>query len=211
MSLLILLLALFSAFVVAAAPAHRSTSQWFSVEWDAVEFTAMSGDFVVPDAPGEGATVWPGLQSDNGVLQVELDSQSGSWSIGNSFYGIPTVPLGSRFTASPGDTVHFSFTLTEDLGIWLCTLSGSQSLQTTFSIPANTMNRAILAVQVSDAPHDFTVTYSDVSITAASAPAAQWCTTVASNGYTPGGYTVNGAIAEDTTCHIEQIILPGSA
>lgn len=60
----------------------------------------MSGDMTVPGLPTPGGKfihiastryelkilgtpyVWPGIQSDNGVLQAVLDGRSGSWWIG---------------------------------------------------------------------------------------------------------------------------------
>ena len=90
---LFFLLPLLLAGLIAAAPIPRSTSQWFTVEWDAPEFVAFSGeqvpcflvtilttfpgDFIVPSTPGTTgiASVWPGLQGDNGVLQAELSSR----------------------------------------------------------------------------------------------------------------------------------------
>lgn len=44
MSLLFLLSLLFAGLLATAAPIPRSTTQWFTVEWDATEFTAMSGE-----------------------------------------------------------------------------------------------------------------------------------------------------------------------
>ena len=59
---------------------------WHTVEWDAAEFTALSGDMLVPSLPPPGGTpyVWPGLQPGTaGVLQAVLDGRSGSWWIGD--------------------------------------------------------------------------------------------------------------------------------
>lgn len=54
-----------------------AAADWWTVEWDAAEFTAMSGDMVVPNLPSPGGTpyVWPGLQDGNGVLQAVLDGR----------------------------------------------------------------------------------------------------------------------------------------
>lgn len=74
---------------------------------------SLSGDMVVPNVPAAGGTpyVWPGVQSSNGVLQAVLDGRSGTWWIGDGFYGSPSLPWGSGFNVSPGDTVHFTFDL----------------------------------------------------------------------------------------------------
>lgn len=76
-------------------------------------FTAMSGDMLVPDLPTPGGTpyVWPGLQSNNGVLQAVLDGRSGTWWIGDGFYGTPSLSWGNGFNVYPGDTVHFEFSV----------------------------------------------------------------------------------------------------
>jgi hypothetical protein len=54
-----------------------TAADWWTVEWDATEFTAMSGDMIVPDTPNSGGTpyVWPGIQDGNGVLQAVLDGR----------------------------------------------------------------------------------------------------------------------------------------
>jgi len=200
--------------LVAAAPTSSTSEKWFTVEWEAPEFTAMSGDFVVPnvsngDDGGGTYLVWPGLQGDEGVIQAALDGQMDTWTVGASFYGSPAPLLGSRFQVFPGDKVHFSFTRITDSGLWMCTLTGLHDTERTFSLPTNTLNRAIFAVDLSSVAHDFTVTYSDVSITA-STLAANWCGTIASTGYSTGGYVVKNATAEGTTCRIGQIILPRS-
>ncbi|KAF8513035.1 hypothetical protein JB92DRAFT_238092 [Gautieria morchelliformis] len=214
MFLFFLFFVLFTAGLATAAPTPRGTGQWFTVEWDAPEFTAMSGDFVIPNLPENGGipSVWPGLQGDIGVLQAELNGQSGAWTLGTSFYGLAEPSLGSRFPVSPGDMVHFSFMRNATSGLWVCTLTGTHNTEQTVSLPAENLNRAIFAVDVTDVPHDFTVSYSNVVITAAST-AIDWCGTTASNGYGAGaeGYTVTNATAEGTTCRIGQIILPGTA
>lgn len=71
----------------------------------------MSGDMIVPSLPPSGGTpyVWPGLQSNNGVLQAVLDGRSGTWWIGDGFYGTPSLAWGNGFNVSPGETVHFTF------------------------------------------------------------------------------------------------------
>lgn len=51
---------------------------WWTVEWDAQEFTSFSGDMIVPNTPNAGGTpyVWPGLQpGSTGVLQAVLDGR----------------------------------------------------------------------------------------------------------------------------------------
>ncbi len=64
----------------------------------------MSGDMLVPDLPTPGGTpyVWPGLQSNNGVLQAVLDGRSGTWWIGDGFYGTPSLSWGNGFNVYPG-------------------------------------------------------------------------------------------------------------
>ncbi|KAG8779032.1 hypothetical protein FRC12_024681 [Ceratobasidium sp. 428] len=72
-------------------PLLARAATWHTVEWDAPKFTAMSGDFVIPKLPSPGGTpyVWPALQSGNGVLQAVCDGRSGTWWIGDGFYGTP--------------------------------------------------------------------------------------------------------------------------
>lgn len=53
-------------------------ADWWTVEWDATEFTSMSGDMIVPNVPNPPGTpyVWPGLQpGSTGVLQAVLDGR----------------------------------------------------------------------------------------------------------------------------------------
>lgn len=74
-----MLIATFPAILFFLALAQSTLAQsWWTVEWDATEFTAMSGDMVVPDTPDAGGTpyVWPGLQpGSTGVLQAVLDGR----------------------------------------------------------------------------------------------------------------------------------------
>jgi len=196
----ILLFISFTALAVRAA-------DWYTVEWDATEFTAMSGDMTVPSLPTPGGTpyVWPGVQSDNGVLQAVLDGRSGSWWIGDGFYGTPSLPWGNGFSVSPGNVVHFSFSLSSTGTIWTCTLSsGSQSASTTLNVTGSTMNRAIFAVELYDVAFDFgPITYSNVKITATTA-ASGWCSTTAHLGTYP--YTVTGTSASGNVCSVSKIV-----
>ena len=82
-------LALALALALLASPLFLLAARaqnWHTVEWDATEFTALSGDMLVPSLPPPGGTpyVWPGLQPGTaGVLQAVLDGRSGSWWIGD--------------------------------------------------------------------------------------------------------------------------------
>ena len=54
------------------------SADWWTVEWDATQFTSFSGNMIVPDTPDAGGTpyVWPGLQpGSTGVLQAVLDGR----------------------------------------------------------------------------------------------------------------------------------------
>jgi hypothetical protein len=53
-----------------------------------------------------------------------------------------SLPWGSGFSVSPGQTVHFTFTLGSNNN-WTATLSGPGSATTTLNIPNNTMNRSV--------------------------------------------------------------------
>ena len=66
--------------IIALLPIIPSTfgQNWWTIEWDAPEFTSFSGDMIVPDTPDAGGTpyVWPGLQpGSTGVLQAVLDGR----------------------------------------------------------------------------------------------------------------------------------------
>ncbi|KAF9020359.1 hypothetical protein BDZ89DRAFT_1203621 [Hymenopellis radicata] len=165
---------------------------WYTVEWDAGTFTSMSGDMIVPNLPQAGGTpyVWPGVQSNNGVLQAVLDGRSGTWWIGDGFYGTPSLPWGNGFNVYPGNTVHFTFDLSSS-SVWTCTLtSGSQSATTTLNLY--------------DVPFDFgPVTYNNVKITATSA-ASGWCGSWPHLGDYP--FTVTGATASGNTCSVSKIV-----
>ncbi|KAG8753920.1 hypothetical protein FRC14_005623 [Serendipita sp. 396] len=184
-------------------------ANWYTVEWDAPKFTALSGDLVVPKLPQAGGTpyVWPGLQSGNGVLQAVLDGRKGAWWIGDGFYGTPSLPWGQGFSVSPGQTVHFTFQLGNN-NVWTCTLSGPGSATTTLTIPNSTMNRAILAVELTNVPFNFgPVIYRNLKITATTA-ASGWCGKTVSLGYSTGQYTVTGATASGNTCSVSQVTMP---
>ncbi|THH09947.1 hypothetical protein EW145_g1651 [Phellinidium pouzarii] len=153
-------LVFFTLFPIALA-------EWWTVEWDATEFTAMSGDMIVPDVPNPPGT------------------PTGTWWIGDGYYGTPSPPWGAGFNAYPGNTVHFEFAV-DSSGNWTCTLSGPSFAQTILSLPGLTMNRAILAVELYDVDFNFgPVIYRNVTITATTA-ASDWCGTTGSLGYTSG-------------------------
>ncbi|ETW76830.1 hypothetical protein HETIRDRAFT_242504, partial [Heterobasidion irregulare TC 32-1] len=193
---------------------------WHTVEWDATEFTALSGDMLVPSLPPPGGTpyVWPGLQPGTaGVLQAVLDGRSGSWWIGDGYYGTPSLPWGAGFNAAPGETVHFTFALGSN-DTWTCTLSSSSgaSASTTLAIAGQTMNRrvphtaAILAVELYDIAYTFGPTiYRNLVLTATTA-ASGWCGKTVSSGYTSGQYTVTGATASGNTCRVAEVIMPSA-
>ncbi|KAK7462955.1 hypothetical protein VKT23_007536 [Stygiomarasmius scandens] len=181
----------------------------------------MSGDMIVPNLPQPGGTpyVWPGVQSGNGVLQAVLDGRSGTWWIGDGFFGTPSLPWGNGFNVNPGeyllrwfrvfslylasgDTVHFTFSLSGST--WTCTLSSNgKSATTTLNITGNTMNRAIFAAELYDVPFNFgPIVYRNVKITATT-PASQWCGGIAHLGSYP--FTVTGNTASGNTCNIASI------
>jgi len=191
-----------------------SAQDWHTVEWDASHFTAFSGDMVVPSLPPPGGTpyVWPGLQPGNaGVLQAVLDGRSGVWWIGDGYYGTPSLPWGNGFNASPGQTVHFSFTEGSN-GVWNCTLSDSStgtSASTSLAI-GQTMTRAILAVELYTISYTFGPTiYNNLKLTATTG-ASGWCGSHSSLGYSSGQYSVTGATASGNTCSISQVIMPSA-
>ncbi|KAL1746764.1 hypothetical protein HDZ31DRAFT_72721 [Schizophyllum fasciatum] len=185
-------------------------ADWYTVEWDAPEFTALSGDMVIPGLPPSGGTpyVWPALQSNNGVLQAVCDGRTGSWWIGDGFYGSPSLPWGNGFNVKPGDTVHFTFTGNGDT--WTNTLeSNGQKASTTLDITGSTMNRAIFAVELTGVPFNFgPVIYRNVQITATTA-ASGWCNSVAHLG--SYNYTYSGNSASGNTCSIAEIVQNSAA
>ncbi|TFK38143.1 hypothetical protein BDQ12DRAFT_606567 [Crucibulum laeve] len=182
-------------------------ADWYTVEWDATQFTAMSGDLVVPKLPQAGGTpyVWPGLQSGNGVLQAVLDGRSGTWWIGDGFYGTPSLPWGNGFNVYPGDTVHFSFTSSGTT--WTCTLSSNgKSASTTLNsnFVCITLQHTLTTSQLTNVPFNFgPITYNNVKITATTA-ASGWCGKTAHLGTYP--YTVTSATASGNTCSISKIV-----
>ncbi|KIK68558.1 hypothetical protein GYMLUDRAFT_154392 [Collybiopsis luxurians FD-317 M1] len=182
-----------------------TAQNWYTVEWDAPEFVSMSGTMIVPDLPTPGGTpyVWPGVQSGNGVLQAVLDGRSGTWWIGDGFYGTPSLPWGNGFNVNPGAEVAFTFTSSGTT--WTCTLSsGGQTASTTLAITGNTMNRAIFAVELYDVDFNFgPVTYRNIQITATTA-ASGWCNSSPPHlGTYP--FSVTGVSASGNTCRISQI------
>ncbi|KAL5500995.1 hypothetical protein ACEPAH_9382 [Sanghuangporus vaninii] len=189
------------------------SADWWTVEWDATEFTSFSGNMIVPDTPDAGGTpyVWPGLQpGSTGVLQAVLDGRTGTWWIGDGYYGTPSLPWGNGFNAYPGQTVHFTFSV-DSSGTWTCTLSGPSTAQSTFALSGLTMNRAILAVELYDVAFNFgPVIYQNITLTATTA-ASSWCSRTSSLGYTSGGYTVSGAVASGNTCSVSEVIMPSAS
>ncbi|KAH8113066.1 hypothetical protein DFH11DRAFT_359482 [Phellopilus nigrolimitatus] len=188
-------------------------ADWWTVEWDAPEFIELSGDMIVPNVPNPPGTpyVWPGLQpGSTGVLQAVLDGRSGTWWIGDGYYGTPSLPWGAGFNAYLNQTVHFSFTV-DSTGNWTCTLSGPSTAETTLSLPGLTMNRAILAVELYDVDFNFgPVIYQNVKIVA-STDASSWCGSTVSLGYSSGEYTVDGATASNNTCSVSEVIMPSAS
>ncbi|CAE6455584.1 unnamed protein product [Rhizoctonia solani] len=195
-------------------PSIVYAATWHTVEWDAPKFTALSGDFVIPKLPPSGGTpyVWPALQSSNGVLQAVCDGRKGAWWIGDGFYGTPSLPWGAGFSVKPGDVVHFTFTSSGTNGEnWTATLSGPGSATSTFKIPGSTMNRAILAVELTGVSFNFgPVVFKNLAITATTA-ASGWCGKTVSLGYSAGEYTVTGATASGNTCRVAQVTMPSKA
>ncbi|ESK95451.1 hypothetical protein Moror_12769 [Moniliophthora roreri MCA 2997] len=182
-----------------------TATDWYTVEWDAPQFTALSGDMVIPKLPNPGGIpyVWPALQSNHGVLQAVCDGRSGVWRIADGFYGVPSLPWGNGFNVNPGDTVHFSFTSSGTT--WTATLSSNgKSASTTLNIPGSTMNRAIFAVELTRIPFNFgPITYRNVKITATTA-ASGWCGRILHIGNYP--HTVTGNVASGNTCNIASIV-----
>ncbi|EEB96370.1 hypothetical protein MPER_04507 [Moniliophthora perniciosa FA553] len=165
-----------------------TAADWYTVEWNAPQFTALSGDMVIPKLPNAGRTpyVWPALQSNNGVLQAVCDGRKGAWWISDGFYGTPSLPWGKGFSVAPGDTVQFSFTSASSGTTWTATLSRSskEKVSTTLEIPNSVMNRAVFAVELAGIPFNFgPITYKNVKITATT-HASEWCDKV----YTQGNY-----------------------
>ncbi|KAI3602623.1 hypothetical protein WG66_009348 [Moniliophthora roreri] len=184
-----------------------TAADWYTVEWDAPQFTALSGDMVIPKLPNPGGTpyVWPALQSNNGVLQAVCDGRSGVWWIGDGFYGTPSLPWGNGFNVNPGDTVHFSFTSASSGTTWTATLSSNgKSASTTLDIPGSTMNRAIFAAELTGIPFNFgPVIYKHVKITATTS-ASEWCDNYEVHGDYP--YTVTGNVPSGKTCKVASIV-----
>uniref|UniRef100_A0A0W0G0I5 Uncharacterized protein n=1 Tax=Moniliophthora roreri TaxID=221103 RepID=A0A0W0G0I5_MONRR len=202
-----------------------TAADWYTVEWDAPQFTALSGDMVIPKLPNPGGEhsfrinhnlylnslckgtpyVWPALQSNNGVLQAVCDGRSGVWWIGDGFYGTPSLPWGNGFNVNPGDTVHFSFTSASSGTTWTATLSSNgKSASTTLDIPGIVCASAIFAAELTSIPFNFgPITYRNVKITATTA-ASGWCGRILHLGNYP--YTVTGNVASGNTCNIASIV-----
>jgi len=188
---------------------------WYDLQWNAPSFTSISGQLVVPKNPGSSGAigtpyVWPGLQNGNGVFQAVCDGRSGSWWIGTGWYGNPSLPWGSGFNVSPGSTVNFNL-YKNSQGTWTGTLSGPGSATTTFNLPNQTMNVAVLAVEVYDNPFDFSpVQFKNVVITATT-PASGWCQNIAHQGYPVGvqgkDWSVTFGTISGNTCNLQQVTL----
>jgi len=200
------------SFIVFITAKPVPSSQWFTVEWDDVEFTYMSGTLAIPSLPKSNGTifVWPGLQSEAGALQASLNNLD--FTLQAIFLDDGHVKLADSLPSAvlPGDDVHFSLNRTES-DQWVTTLTGSDVITQTFTIP-HKMKRAIFAIELRGVPHDFTVQYTDLVIISATTPASKWCARTGSNGYNAHntGYSVEGAVAEGNTCSIQTITLPAT-
>ncbi|KAK7026877.1 hypothetical protein VNI00_015419 [Paramarasmius palmivorus] len=189
-----------------------TAADWYTVEWDAPQFTALSGDMVIPKLPNSGGTpyVWPALQSDNGVLQAVCDGRSGVWWIGDGFYGTPSLPWGNGFNVNPGDTVHFSFTSQRQVGEYNVEHPWKHDESRNIRCRGKTFylkpipSLLTLDMQLTGIPFNFgPITYRNVKITATT-PASQWCGRILHLGSYP--YTVTGNTASGNTCSVASIV-----
>ncbi|KAF8069031.1 hypothetical protein FPV67DRAFT_1448859 [Lyophyllum atratum] len=205
-------------------------ANWYTVEWNGVTFTAMSGDMVVPKLPQAGGTLFlnvglhlhnvslqelltsgPDFKAETGSSKPSLDGRSGVWwidsaantgAIGDGFYGTPSLPWGNGFNVNPGDTVHFSFTSSGT--VWTCTLSSNGKSATTLSLDKYCPGRAIFAAELTNVSFNFgPITYSNVKIISTTA-ASSWCGRTAHLGTYP--YTVTSATASGNVCSIAKIV-----
>jgi len=173
----------------------------------------VTGTITVPQLSDDTSLVyvWPGLQGENGALQAEVSGGSGSLRLRNVFYGktistgsTPTIPL----SVAAGEQIRFSFARAPNTSTWSTSLTSSAPHLDKFSL-SGTMNRAILAVQLVHGTHNFAVQFENLEITAAVAPATEWCSKVASYGLET--FTVEGAVANSLKCSIAKAILPATA
>lgn len=213
MFVLLLLLAVF-AVLATAAPA-TSSSQWFTIEWDAPQFSSLSGSFIVPELSANSGPVyiWPGLQGDDGALQAEVSGSSTGLKLRNVFYGASSTLTGtdsSRLAVTPGEEIQFSFFQIPGTRQWFTRLSDRAGVNT-FTLPGQVLNRAIFAIELVNGSHDFDVQFNDVSIVASTESASNWCTSALFNGFTADAVSIQGAVAQDRKCIIDQIILPATA
>lgn len=202
-------------FAAAAPVVAGSQPQWFTIEWNGPEFTAVTGTFTVPQISDDTSLVyvWPGLQGESGALQAEVSGGSGGLGLRNVFYGkttstgsTPSTPL----SVAAGEQIRFSFSRVPNTSTWLTSLTSSAGrLNNKFSLSGSSMNRAVLAVQLVRGTHNFAVQFENLEITAAVTPAAEWCSTVASYGLET--FTVDGAVADGLKCSIKTVALPATA
>ncbi|KIJ56298.1 hypothetical protein M422DRAFT_774103 [Sphaerobolus stellatus SS14] len=213
------LLSLFALAVVAAPISQTPVTgpQWFTVEWDAPAFTALSGSFIIPSVSSSSGAVfvWPGLQGSAGALQAEVSGgHSNGLLLRDVFYGADTsvgTPPSPGLLAIPGEEIFFNFAqVPGTTDTWVASLS-DRLTWSTFTLPGAVMNRAIFAIESVDGLHDFDVTFNNVRITAANASASQWCATAAFNGFGADDLTIQGATADGTACTIDQIVIPSTA
>ncbi|TFK96666.1 hypothetical protein BDV98DRAFT_554963 [Pterulicium gracile] len=203
-----------SALIGVLSAATTALAQnWYTIEWEAPQLTALSGDMVVPKLQNKGGTshVWPGVQSGNGALQAVLDGWSGIWWIGDDFHGNPSIPWGNGFNVNPGDTVRFTFQLSGPVPGHALSAATAKNATTALNIPNNTMNRAIFAVELYSVPFNFgPVVYRNIRITANTA-ASGWCH--AGGGGKLGTYplTISGVSASGNTCNIGSITQSSAA
>lgn len=170
----------------------------------------------------EGTYVWPSLQGDNGVFQAVCDGRSGSWWIGDGFYGTPSLSWGAGFSVSPGDEVYFTFDLTNSSNsTWTATLTHSDdAVSSTFDLDGDVMDIAQFAVELYGGTYNFgPTTYKDITIVSAD-EASSWCTGddvyswgyYSNSEYTYGNsknlFTLEGLVAKGYTCTIETLIMP---
>jgi len=222
LSIMFTLVALFASALlclVRAAPVSDTQSQWFTVEWDDAAYTRMAGTLVIPDIPATNdisVFVWPGLQGDSIALQAAMSSSSSSAQAilqGTQVGLTKSDPI----PALSGDVLNFDIRQVDaSSNTWtVVIMDNSQDMITqTFTLPQDIpLTRAIFAVQVINAPHDFTVSFQDLVLTSASSAAAEWCAETGSNGYNSNtnGYNITGAVAFGTKCFIKELVLPSTA
>lgn len=173
-----------------------------------------------------GTYVWPSLQGDNGVFQAVCDGRSGSWWIGDGFYGTPSLAWGAGFSVSAGEQVYFTFNLANSTNsTWTTTLTlieTNETVSSTFDLDGDVLDIAQFAVELYGGTYDFgPTTYENITIVSAD-NASSWCTgeDVYSWGYynnsqyTYGNdknlFTLEGLGAEGNTCTIGTLIMPNA-